>query len=780
MKKILIQLLFIPLFFCSSESAIEPVRNYTLSVSAQNGGTVNISGGNYEAGELVTLIATANSGYVFSGWSNGSIKNPLLISVFSNQTIEAIFEEVKYSLLINTLGEGIVSETLVSSGRNSDYTKGSIVKLTAEPSQEWVFSRWTGDYNGTENPIEINMTEEKTLTAIFEKVTYSLSIETQGEGSVSEALISAGKLTDYNSGSVVKLTALPSSGWIFSNWSGDYEGIENPVEIDITEEKNILAVFIEGDQEIQYNLSVSTQGEGSVSEELIESSKITDYALGSLVRLTAYPSEGWTFSKWIGDYEGFESPVEISISESKNITAVFEQPHNKQISFNIATTFQTVDGFGAGIKRRTEKLYALDDSLREQVEAYCFQDLEVNMIRFFVYWDLEPVNDNDDPNILDETKLDWTRYDSNDNIQRSRYVGEALNNAINLSTNGFDHIIGNANSAPGWLKTNGQHNNGGTLISGGEEEYTEFLIATINGIKSRYGIDVTAISPTNEPDYQVSYESMDTTPSELSNILLSLNSRLENDGLGHIKVVSPECFRVHQSNSPRSTTTYINSMFSNPNVENAVDVVATHTYADPNHNANWNALKSASKNKPVWVTESGVNNSQDQSMSDAANYIKWIIRGFNEGGLTAYMLHLFYGEAKETGYSSLVAWTPSGEIILPKRYFALKHFANLVKPGFQRILSQVQNSNLFVVSFKSPDLSKVIVQVYNDGGLNQQISLDIPDNSNSLTHYITSDSDQQNFSISNSTSFSSTNAFINVDIPSKSMHSFVFEIDNNN
>ena len=780
MKKILIQLLFIPLFFCSSESAIESVRNYTLSVSAQNGGTVNISGGNYEAGELVTLIATANSGYVFSGWSNGSIKNPLLISVFSNQTIEAIFEEVKYSLLINTLGEGIVSETLVSSGRNSDYTKGSIVKLTAEPSQEWVFSRWTGDYNGTENPIEINMTEEKTLTAIFEKVTYSLSIETQGEGSVSEALISAGKLTDYNSGSVVKLTALPSSGWIFSNWSGDYEGTENPVEIDITEEKNILAVFIEGDQEIQYNLSISTQGEGSVSEELIESSKITDYALGSLVRLTAYPSEGWTFSKWIGDYEGFESPVEISISESKNITAVFEQPHNKQISFNIATTFQTVDGFGAGIKRRTEKLYALDDSLREQVEAYCFQDLEVNMIRFFVYWDLEPVNDNDDPNILDETKLDWTRYDSNDNIQRSRYVGEALNNAINLSTNGFDHIIGNANSAPGWLKTNGQHNNGGTLISGGEEEYTEFLIATINGIKSRYGIDVTAISPTNEPDYQVSYESMDTTPSELSNILLSLNSRLENDGLGHIKVVSPECFRVHQSNSPRSTTTYINSMFSNPNVENAVDVVATHTYADPNHNANWNALKSASKNKPVWVTESGVNNSQDQSMSDAANYIKWIIRGFNEGGLTAYMLHLFYGEAKETGYSSLVAWTPSGEIILPKRYFALKHFANLVKPGFQRILSQVQNSNLFVVSFKSPDLSKVIVQVYNDGGLNQQISLDIPDNSNSLTHYITSDSDQQNFSISNSTSFSSTNAFINVDIPSKSMHSFVFEIDNNN
>ena len=41
-------------------------------------------------------------------------------------------------------------------------------------------------------------------------------------------------------------------------------------------------------------------------------------------------------------------------------------------------------------------------------------------------------------------------------------------------------------------------------------------------MESRYGIEVTAISPTNEPDYEVSYESMNTTPSELSSILINL------------------------------------------------------------------------------------------------------------------------------------------------------------------------------------------------------------------------------------------------------------------
>ena len=54
------------------------------------------------------------------------------------------------------------------------------------------------------------------------------------------------------------------------------------------------------------------------------------------------------------------------------------------ISTNAAFIAQTVEGFGAGIKRRTEDLYALDDSIRSQIEAYAFQELEANMIRFMV------------------------------------------------------------------------------------------------------------------------------------------------------------------------------------------------------------------------------------------------------------------------------------------------------------------------------------------------------------------------------------------------------------
>lgn len=453
------------------------------------------------------------------------------------------------------------------------------------------------------------------------------------------------------------------------------------------------------------------------------------------------------------------------------------QSQSPRINIDPSVSYQQIDGFGGGIKRRTEHLYALDDTLREKVEKYCFQDLEVNMIRFFVYHDIEPVNDNNDPLTLDTSRLDWRRYESDPNLWKAKYVAEALHNAFRLSKYGFDHVIGNCNSAPAWLKTNGQHNNGGTLISGQEDEYSEFLVTFIQGMKRRYGIEVTAISPTNEPDYMVPYESMNTTPGQLSSILTNLHQRLIRESLSHVQIISPECFRVESNNPANSTTHYITSMFGAAPVSAAVDIVATHTYADKNHNANWNRLKVASANKPIWVTESSNLHSTDQSMTDAAHYIKWILRGFNEGGITAYMVHLFYEEADNTdGYSSLVAWTPTGQIILPKRYFAFQHFSNLIRPGYQRIHHQVFNSSVMAGAFKSPDEKTIVLQVFNEGS-SGNISLKIPTHTRSIAHFVTSDANNMNFMPLNDLNLTPGDSSITVRLASLSMHSFVFELD---
>ena len=454
------------------------------------------------------------------------------------------------------------------------------------------------------------------------------------------------------------------------------------------------------------------------------------------------------------------------------------------ISFNQSITYQTVDGFGAGIKRRTEDLYTLNTSLRNQIETYAFQDLEVNMIRFFVYHDLEDPNDNNDPFILNASALDWTRYDSDPNIWRSRYVAEALNNAFSLSVNGFDHIIGNCNSAPAWLKTNNSHNGGGTLVSGGENEYSEFLVAFLKGMASRYSINVTAISPTNEPDFQVSYESMNTTPSQLASIIKNLNQRLTIENLDFINIISPENFRVNSNNANTSAANYITTMFSDPDVVSATDVVATHTYQSNLNSEDWNTLKTVSLNKDIWVTEAGNLHSPDFDMSDASYSIERIMDGFNYGGLTAYMFHLFYeqikfdSEVNDYISSALVVWDLNNNIILPKRYYVFKHFTNLVKKGYQRIHSETFGDTLRVLAFKSPDNSKIVVQLYTDNN-QSDFDVEIPSGTTSVEHYITSDNSNENFSSVSTANINLQENSMTMSMDAMSMHSLVFNIDTN-
>ena len=121
-------LLTILCFFisCTSDSPQEvtpPTPNYTLSVSAVEGGSVSSSGGSYVSGKVVTITANAGSEYIFSGWSNGSTKNPLTVTVNSNQTLSANFEKRKYPLTMTMIGEGTVSEKIIKEGRTETYLR---------------------------------------------------------------------------------------------------------------------------------------------------------------------------------------------------------------------------------------------------------------------------------------------------------------------------------------------------------------------------------------------------------------------------------------------------------------------------------------------------------------------------------------------------------------------------------------------------------------------------------------------------------------------------------
>jgi len=230
-------LFFILIFSCSKD---EPPR-YLLSVSASLGGAVSTTGGDYAEGKSVTITATANAEYQFVNWSNGSTQNPITITLMADQVLTANFAKVKYNLTLSTEGEGSISEQLISSGR-VDYNSGSVVRLTATPAVGYSFTGWTGDLTSTDNPVEVDITSAKSITAVFDLIVVSLQVDIEGEGEVLEEVVAA-RSTDYNYGDTVKLTPQPAEGFDFISWSGDHTGEENPLEITLTESKTIQANF---------------------------------------------------------------------------------------------------------------------------------------------------------------------------------------------------------------------------------------------------------------------------------------------------------------------------------------------------------------------------------------------------------------------------------------------------------------------------------------------------------------------------------------------------------
>jgi uncharacterized repeat protein (TIGR02543 family) len=44
------------------------------------------------------------------------------------------------------------------------------VQLTATPGPGWVFVNWSGDANGTANPLNVTMDKDRTITATFADV----------------------------------------------------------------------------------------------------------------------------------------------------------------------------------------------------------------------------------------------------------------------------------------------------------------------------------------------------------------------------------------------------------------------------------------------------------------------------------------------------------------------------------------------------------------------------------------------------------------------------------
>ena len=159
----------------------DPVE-YSLTVSAADGGTVSTEGGEYveysltvEEGTEVTITAMPDEGHRFTGWEgNNSTNESLTNTLNADQTLRALFELIPIYTLTVTSSEGGTA-----SSEGGEYEDGTDIEITATANEGYRFVGWEGS-DSTNESLTITLNSDQTLQALFELIL----IDTDGDGVV--------------------------------------------------------------------------------------------------------------------------------------------------------------------------------------------------------------------------------------------------------------------------------------------------------------------------------------------------------------------------------------------------------------------------------------------------------------------------------------------------------------------------------------------------------------------------------------------------------------------
>jgi uncharacterized repeat protein (TIGR02543 family) len=333
----------------------EATTTYTLTVSISGMGTVTSTDGvvncsstcmySYQSGTQVTLNAAPAAGWAFSDWSGACTgTGSCMVTMSQNQTVDATFIEVEYTLTVFTSGNGTVTSTdgfINCPGMCShSYQENTQVTLNATPGTGYTFSGWSGACSGVGSCLVL-MTQDLSVGATFVPFTYTLMVSTNGNGTVTstDGFINCTNNTgtcsySYPPNTQVTLNATAMTGWTFSGWSpappnGPCMGTGQCV-VTMTQNQSVTATFTQNG----YTLTVSISGNGTVTstDHFINCPGTCSHTYPpasppTQVTLTETAASGWTFTSWSTPPCTVNSQGQcvVTMNQNQSVVATFTQ-----------------------------------------------------------------------------------------------------------------------------------------------------------------------------------------------------------------------------------------------------------------------------------------------------------------------------------------------------------------------------------------------------------------------------------------------------------------------
>jgi hypothetical protein len=248
-------------------------------------------------------------------------------------------ERPSFLLFITKDGDGSGMVTSTPSGIfcgaacAASLRSGAVVSLTAAASQFSTFAGWGGACSGT-GTCNVTMDTMKFVTATFVKPSFGLSVSRSGPGSVvsnpSGIYCGVGCSTQYPSGTLASLMAVPDSGASFGEWSGACSGASSSCTVTMDGNKTVNARF-------GYLLTVNrTGGGGGTVSATVSGGSLNGlncgavcsfvYNSGTVVTLTATPASGATFIGWSGAGCSGTGTCSVIMNQAHSVSATFTFP----------------------------------------------------------------------------------------------------------------------------------------------------------------------------------------------------------------------------------------------------------------------------------------------------------------------------------------------------------------------------------------------------------------------------------------------------------------------
>lgn len=201
----------------------------------------------------VTLVPTPVAESAFTGWAGACTgTDPCTVTMSQARAVAATFTRTHHTLTVARVGTGaVVSDPAgidCGSTCKSSQPLGSTVTLTAVPGDGMRLTGWSGSGCSGTGTCTVTMSAARSVTATFARITHPLQITRSGTGTVvsSPSGISCGGTCTkaFNSGTSVTLTATPSSGWVFSGWSGACSGTARTCSVGMSQARAVGATFV--------------------------------------------------------------------------------------------------------------------------------------------------------------------------------------------------------------------------------------------------------------------------------------------------------------------------------------------------------------------------------------------------------------------------------------------------------------------------------------------------------------------------------------------------------